>query len=161
MELTEKIGTSTDLSLRLYIMFGPCLGCTHSICLANWHDGCGLCEGPIGCDYNYTKDILKYLNSSCQSLVELGRFLQEEVDCYNSLVLNGVFNLDCLLPEGRIYAYLYLTALGDILKNTYHKSTSSSHNQLEFIVWFQTRKIVMLEEECDDIYVSTYTRHHH
>ena len=85
--LNKKIDISMYLSIRLYIMFGPRLGCTHSISLANWHDGCGLCEGPLGLDYKYTKDIYKYLTSSCHCLVKLGQFSQDDVDCYNSLVL--------------------------------------------------------------------------
>ena len=126
MELTEKIDTSTNLSIRLYIMFGPRLGCTHSIHLANWHDGCGLCEGPLGFDYEYTKDKQKYMNYSCRRLVELGRFSQEEVDCYNYLVLKGAFRLDCFLPDCRIYTYLNLAYLCNILKDT-----CSTNKQLE------------------------------
>ena len=74
MELTEKIDTSTDLSIQLYVMFDPCLGCTHSIHVANWHDGYGLCDVRLGYDYEYTKDIINYLNSYCHCLVKMSRF---------------------------------------------------------------------------------------
>ena len=77
MELTEKIETSTYWSIQLYIMFGPRLGCTHSICLANWHDGCSLCEGPLGFDNENTENINKCMISYCRWLVELGRLSQE------------------------------------------------------------------------------------
>ena len=63
MEFNEKINISIDLSICLYIMFGPCLGCTHSIPLVNWHDEYGLWEGPLGFKYEYTKDINKYIDS--------------------------------------------------------------------------------------------------
>ena len=67
-----------------------------------------------------------------------------------------MFTLNCFLLDGRIYACLDPAALCDILYNT-----SSSHTQLEFIDWFPTRKILMLEEDFDNIYVSDHARHHH
>ena len=129
-------------------MFGPHLGCKHSICFANWHDGFGLRERHLGFDYEYTKNINKYMNSYCRWLVELGRLSQEEVDCYNSLVLNGVFNLDCLLPDSTIDTHLNPKYLREMLEDS-----NSTHNQLELIVWFPTRKITMLDDDCDEIYV--------
>ena len=111
MELSEKIDASADVSIRINIMFGPRLGCTQSICLTNWYDGCGLHEGPLGYDYEYTKDIHKYKTFYCRWLVELGRFTQEDVDCYNSLVSNSFLNLDCLLLNSRINSCLDLASL--------------------------------------------------
>ena len=156
MELSEKIDASTDVSIRLNIMFSPRLGRTKSIRLANWYDGCGLREGPLGYNYEYTKDIQEYTNSSCRRLVESGRFAQEEVDCYNSLVSNGMFRLDCSLPDGRTYTYLDPVALCNVLK-----ITCSTHNQLELMVWFPTWKIVTFDKDCDDIYVSDLIRQRH
>ena len=103
-----------------------------------------------------TPRIKFFMNSSCCWLVKLGHFSQEEVDCYNSFVLDGVFNLDCLLPDGRIYTYLDPAALCDMLEET-----DSFCNQLKLIVWFPNRKIEMLEEDCDDIYVSDLAHHRH
>ena len=96
------------------------------------------------------------MNSYCRRVVEWGRFSQEEVDCYNSLFLNGVFNLDFLLPDGKIYTYLDPKALCEMIEDT-----NSYHNQLELIVWFPTRKIDMLDEDCDVIYVSDLIRRRH
>ena len=89
------------------------------------------------------------MNSYCHWLVELGRFSQYDVDCYNSLVSHGAFKLDCLFREGRIYACLNPAALCNTLEDT-----SSSHDQLELIVWFPTHTIEMIDKDSDDIYVS-------
>ena len=95
MEHSETIldgnDTSTNVSIRIHVMFGPRLGCSHSIRISNWHDGFGLHDGPLGFDYAYTKGINDNTTYFCHHLVKLGRFSQVDVDCYNALVLNSVF----------------------------------------------------------------------
>ena len=95
MELSETSlagnDASTNVSIQIHIMFGPSLGCSHSIRVAKWHDSFGFCDGPLGFDYAYTNDIQDKTTFFCHHLMKLGRFSQVDVDCYNSLVSNGVF----------------------------------------------------------------------
>ena len=104
MELSETIlagnDTSTNVSICIHIMFGPHLGYSPYIRVANWHDGFGLRDGPLGFDYVYTKDIYEKTTYFCRCLMNIGRFSQDDVDCYHSLASNGVFQID-FIPSAR------------------------------------------------------------